>query len=173
MSQRLPKDPLDGPINQFVQAVDDFLTMNLEFDNPPEIPSAGPNPTWADVQRVWEDCKHALRKAHASFMGVQPEITERLEIVCGKGAVVLDLTEDPNIVGPVAELTELMVEVRGVITHMGTALGKAASVLGFFALVMEYAGLKNRIPPLSARVVVARDALIAYNLMRTPPPESA
>jgi hypothetical protein len=106
-------------------------------------------------------------------MGVQPGISERLELVSTKGAVVLDLTDDPYIVGPVNELTELMVEVRGVITHMGSVLGKAASVFGFVALVLEYAGLKARIAPLSTRIVAARDALIAYNLMRTPPRDSA
>src|SRR5262245_38139525 len=128
MSQPKKKDLLDDPIAEFVEAIDGFLSMNLDFDNPPEIPPAGPNPTWADIQRVWEDCKHAIRKAHASFMGVQPGISERLELVCGKGAVVLELTDDPHIVGPVNELTELMVEVRSVITHMGSVLGKAASV---------------------------------------------
>jgi hypothetical protein len=173
MSAPLPNDPLDNPIAEFVQAIDEFLSMNLDFDTPPPIQPAGPNPTWADIQRVWEDCKHAIRKAHTSFVGVQPGITERLEVVGVKGAVVLDLTDDPHIVGPVNELVELMVEVRGVIDHMGSVLGKAASVFGFIALVLEYAGLKDRIVPLSARIVAARDALIAYNLMRPRPPYPA
>jgi hypothetical protein len=103
-----PKDPLDDPIAEFVRAIDEFLSMNLDFDSPPPIQPAGPNPTWDDIKRVWEDSKRALRKAHGSFVGVQPEITERLEVVTVKGAVVLELTDDPHIVGPVNDLMELM-----------------------------------------------------------------
>jgi hypothetical protein len=169
MGAPLPNDPLDIPIAEFVAAIDAFLSVNPDFD-PPEI---APAATLADLQRVWEDCKHLIRKAHASFVGVQPEVTVRLEAVAAKGAVVLELTADPLIVDPVTELMELMVEVRGVIDHIGSVLGKAASALGFVALLLEYAGLKTRIPPLSARVVAARDALIAYNLMRPRPGHSA
>jgi hypothetical protein len=173
MSAPLPKDPLDEPIAEFVRAVDEFLSMNLDFDTPPPIEPAGLNPTWAFIQRVWEDAKRAIRKAHASFVGVQPEVTERLEVVTVKGAVVLELTDDPHIVGPVNDLMELMVEVRTVITRLESTLGKAASVLGFVTLILEVVGLKARLVPLSARIVAARDALIAYNLMRTPPRYSA
>lgn len=173
MNAPLPKDPLDEPIAEFVQATDRFLSMNLDFDSPPPIKPAGPNPTWADIQRVWEDAKRALRKAHASFVGVQPEVTERLEVVTAKGAVVLELTDDPNIVGPVNDLMGLMEEVRTVITKLESTLGKAESVLGFVTLILEVAGLKTRLVPLSARIRVARDSLIAYNIMRQPPRDSA
>jgi hypothetical protein len=173
MSAPLPKNPLDDPIAEFVRAIDEFLSMNLDFDTPPPIEPAGPNPTWADIQRVWEDAKRAIRRAHASFVGVQPEVTERLEVVTVKGAVVLELTDDPHIVGPVNDLMELMVEVRAVITKLESTLGKAASVLGFVTLILEVVGLKARLVPLSARIVAARDNLIAYNLMRQPPRDSA
>ncbi|PVA74273.1 hypothetical protein [Mycobacteroides abscessus] len=169
-----PKDPLDDPIAEFVQAIDDFLSVNLNFDTPPPIDRTGPNKTtWADIQRAWEDLKRALRKAHASLVGVQPEVMERLEVVATTGATVLELTEDPCIVGPVNDLLALMEEMRTVITRLESTLGKAASVLGVLALLFEAAGLKSRLDPLSSRIATARDNLIAYNLMRPHPPESA
>ena len=96
-----------------------------------------------------------------------------VEVVTVKGAVVLELTDDPHIVSPVNALIDLMTEVRGVITRLESTLGKAASVFGFVTLILEVLGLKTRLVPLSAQIVAARDALITYNLMRTPPPESA
>lgn len=167
-----PKDPLDDPIAEFVQAVDDFLSMNLDFDAPTPVAS-NPNGGWDEVKRVWEEVKRALRKAHVSIVGVQPEVTERLEVVTVKGAVVLELTKDPHIVGPVNDLMELMAEVRAVVNKLESLLGKAASVLGFVTLILEVVGLKARLEPLSARIVAARDNLIAYNLLRQPPPDSA
>ncbi|KUI26564.1 hypothetical protein AU196_02835 [Mycobacterium sp. IS-1742] len=169
----VPRDSLDEPIAEFVQAVDDFLSMNLAFDELPPIEPAGPNPSWADIQRVWEDSKRAIRKAHASILGVQPEVAERLEVVTVKGTLVLELTDDPYIVGPVSELVELMAEVRAVVTKLESLFGKAASVLGFVVLILEVVGLKDRLVPLSARIATARDNLIAYNLLRQPPPGSA
>lgn len=173
MTAPSPKDPLDDPIAEFVQAVDGFLSTNLDFDALPPNEHAGSNPTWADIQRKWEDTKRAMRKLHTSLVGVQPEVTERLEVVTVKGAVVLSLTDDPHIVGPVNELMELMGEVRAVVTKLESLVGKAASVLGFVVLILEVVGLKARLVPLSARIVAARDNLIAYNLLRQPPPESA
>jgi hypothetical protein len=168
-----PKDPLDDPIAEFVRAVDEFLSMKLDFEPPQQIAPAGPDGSWEDVKRVWEEGKGAIRKAHASFVGVQPEITERLEVVAAKGSVVLELTDDPHIVGPVNDLMRLMSEVRAEINRLESTLGKAASVLGFVSLILEAVGLKTRLVPLSAQIVAARDALIAYNLMRTPPLDSA
>jgi hypothetical protein len=173
MTAPQPKDPLDDPIAEFVREIDQFLSMKLDFDTPPPIEPAGANPTWADIQRVWEDAKRALRKAHASFLGVQPEVTERLEAVTVKGTVILGLTDDPHIVTPVNDLMELMAEVRAVITRLESTLGKAASLLGFVTLILEVVGLKARLVPLSARIVAARDNLVAYNLMRESPRDSA
>lgn len=173
MSAPLPKDPLDEPIAEFVRAVDEFLSMKLDLEPPDQIAPLGPNSSWEDVKRVWEESKRVIRKAHASFVGVQPEVTERLELVAVKGSIVLELTDDPHIVGPINDLMRLMSEVRAEISRLESTLGKAASVLGFVTLILEMAGLKTRLVPLSAQIVAARDALIAYNLMRTPPRDSA
>ena len=159
--------------HEFVRAVDEFLSMKLDFEPPDQIAPLGPNSSWEDVKRVWEESKRVIRKAHASFVGVQPEITERLELVAVKGSIVLELTDDPHIVGPINDLMRLMSEVRAEISRLESTLGKAASVLGFVTLILEMAGLKTRLVPLSAQIVAARDALIAYNLMRTPPRDSA
>lgn len=172
MNARLPKDPLDDPIAEFVQAVDEFLAMNLDFEAPAPITS-DPNGGWDEVKRIWEHTKQAVRKLHTSFVGVQPEVNERLEVVSAKGSVVLGLTDDPLITGPTNELMALASQVGGEINKFGSVLAKAASVLGFFAMMLELAGMKKRLEPLSARITAARDALIAYNLMRTRPPEPA
>lgn len=94
---------------------------------------------------------------------MQPEVTERLEVVTVKGAIVLGLTD----------LVELMAEVRTVVAKLESLFGKAASVLGFVTLILEMVGLKGRLVPLSPRIEAARDNLIAYNLLRQPPRDSA
>lgn len=159
MTAPLPKDPLDDAIAAFVQAVDEFLSTNLDFDTPAPVQPG-------DLKRMWEDIKQGLRKLHVALVGVKPEVAERLEVVMAKGAVVLDLTDDPQIIGPVNELMALMAEVRTVVTKLESLVGKAASVLGFLALILEVVGLKSGLAPLSVRIVTARDNLIAYNLLR-------
>lgn len=172
MNARLPKDPLDDPIAEFVQAVDSFLSMNLDLETPAPIAS-NPNGGLDEVKRVWEEGKKALRRLHVSFTGVQPEVTERLDAISAKGSIVLSLTEDPHIIDPVNELMGLASEVRGLNDRLGSALGKAESVLGFVFLFLELAGIKTRLEPLSARIAAARDNLISYNLMRARPDEPA
>lgn len=172
MTARQPIDPLDDQISEFLQAVDSFLTMNVGFETPVPIAS-NPDGGWDEVKRVWEEGKQAFRKMHASFMGVQPAVNEKLEDVSAKGSIILGLTEDPHIIDPVNELMGLASEVRREFDRFGSALGKAASVLGFVSLILELSGMKTRLVPLSTRIVAARDNLIAYNLMRPRPPESA
>ncbi|GAB4621037.1 hypothetical protein MOKP38_45860 [Mycobacterium avium subsp. hominissuis] len=46
-------------------------------------------------------------------------------------------------------------------------------MLGFVTLILEMVGLKGRLVPLSPRIEAARDNLIAYNLLRQPPRDSA
>jgi hypothetical protein len=57
MSAPLPKDPLDEPIAEFVRAVDEFLSMKLDLEPPDQIAPLGPNSSWEDVKRVWEESK--------------------------------------------------------------------------------------------------------------------
>lgn len=165
-----PKDPLDDPIAHFVRAVDEFLATNLDFEPPPQASNEG---GLEALKRNWEELKRAIRKIHASIAGAQPEFTERLRLIAARGVVVLDLTDDPYIVNPVNDLMRMASELRADIDKLETILGKATSILGVVVMVLEMAGIKARITPLQSQIAAARDDLIAYNLMRTPPPESA
>lgn len=172
MSTPLPHDPIDDAVTEFVRAIDAFLAMDLGFEVPAPT-TQNPNGGWDELKRVYEELKQKLRKAHVAFKGVEPEIIKRLEVVTAKGSAVLEITSDPNIVAPVQDLNGMAAELQVILNRFGTALGKAESLLGVFALLLELLGLKQRLDPMSARFTAARDNLIAYNLMRPRPPESA
>ncbi len=169
-----PVDPLDHLITRFVNAVNAFLfiALNEEIESP-EAPAPTGNP-FADLQRGWEDSKRRLGRLHEVLVGAEPEVDERLQAIIETGSDVIEMTDDPLIVGPVEELVRLAEEHRVDIGNIITRLGNAkSSFLKMLALCGELIGHS---PQVSARLQEIRtqlDALTAYYIMGLPPHDPA
>jgi hypothetical protein len=168
-----PRDPLDDPMAEFLRAIDEYLTIRLDYE-PPTMQTSTDGGVEA-LKRVWEEGKQNIRKFHSVISGVQPEMTERLQLMVQRGEVLLGLTNDSFIVDYVNGLTGLLTETNADVDRLTATLSKAAeSIWGFIALVMATAGIKARMDPRAQQIATMRNDLrVYYYEMRTPPPRSA
>lgn len=174
MPAPLPADPLDGLITYFVNAVNDFLYIALDEEiEPPEEPAPTGNP-FADIQRGWGESKRRLGKFHEVLVGAEPVVDERLQAIIETGSDVVEMTEDPFIVGPVEELVRLAEEHRVTLGSIITRIGIAkSSFLKVLALWGELVGITPQVTARLQEMLIQRDALTSYYLMQMPPKDPA
>jgi hypothetical protein len=171
VAQLQPKDPLDDPITRFVNAVNEFLDFKVE-DIAPTKPASTGDPV-EDIKRGWDEVKRLLRKGYDKLVGARPEVDGMLERIVSTGSEILGMTDDEHIVVPVQNAVRLASDERIEIERMTTWMGKATSIGGVTALMLELLGFGNRSKPRREQIANELNDLTAYYLMRTPPPKSA
>lgn len=170
MSAPLPKDPLDEPIARFVAAVKHFLDKEkVEVESPKQVRIQNV----LDVMLVWEELKRHLGRVHQALVGAEPEAKERLQTIVSLGSVVIGLTDDPHIVGPVEDLVRMASEEQAEIGNFIERLGKATSLPAVLQLLSEATGFGSRGVARRNEIATTLDALTAYYLLQMPPRDSA
>lgn len=170
MSAPLPKDRLDEPVAQFVAAVKHFLDKEkVEVEPPIQVRTQNPI---ENLVRNWEEIKRHIRRVHQALVGAEPEGKGRLQAIVSRGSVVIGLTDDPYIVGPVEGLVRMATEEQAEIGNFIERLGRATSLATVLQLFAEAAGFGSRTADRRQAISTALNDLTAYYLLM-PPPDSA
>lgn len=147
-------DPLDDLIYQFQDAIDAFVSNDVDLDVPETVPD------WAGAKR---NLRNHLRKLHRDI----DRLEERLNRILNIGALLLELSpNDPKITGPVQEVLETAASVRDGVTPWRAKLRKRATVVGIAIASAAVSISLSEANPKMRLIGRKRTELISYYMLK-------